>query len=385
MLFQRRLRELIASAICLTLWSLFFSVPALPESLLEVQSKNFGRIPLTFESNQGQANAETKFLSRGRGYSISFEEHEAVLALSKHKSPNKVPHESGSRGLSEPKPSSHLIRLHLVGADETPQLSGEEKLSGTVNYFRGKSPSQWHTAIPTFAKVKYSGVYPGIDLLYYGNQEHLEFDFKVAAGADTKLIQLRFPGANKLQLDSEGNLTIFATNGKVTFRKPAIYQTGPKGEKQFIKGEFLFLSSNTIGFRLGTYDKARSLVIDPILSYSTYLGRFGEGDAIAVDSSGNAYITGLAGLDFPTTAGVTGEISAPKPGSYNSVFVTKLNSSGTAVVYSTYLSGTGGDQGTAITVDAQGNAYSCIPSTMRSHEGYRCSQATGDERRGAYA
>jgi hypothetical protein len=226
-----------------------------------------------------------------------------------------------------------------------------------VNYFRGRSPSRWHTAIPTYAKVKYSGVYPGIDLVYYGGQEHLEFDFKVAAGADTKQIQLRFAGARKLQIDSEGNLTIFATNGKVAFRKPAIYQTGPKGEKQFIKGEFLLLSSNTIGFRLGAYDKARPLVIDPILSYSTYLGRFGEGDAIAVDSSGNAYITGLAGLDFPTTAGVPEEISAPKPGSYNSVFVTKLNSSGTAVLYSTYLSGTGGDQGTAIAVDAQGNAY----------------------------
>ncbi len=337
--------------ICLAVGFLFLLHPAFPESMSEVQSENYGKLPLSFESNLGQIDSTAKFLARGFGYSIFFLDHEADIVFLR---------KSADRSISQHSPADFItdkIRMQLIGSGETAHLSGEERLPGTANYFHGASTAEWRTAIPTYAKVKYSAVYPGVDLVYYGNQQRLEFDFQVAAGADTKQIQLRFAGARKLKLDSEGNLTIFAPNGKVSFRKPVIYQTAPGEQKKSIQGEFVVISSDTVGFHIGTYDHAKPLVIDPILSYSTYLGRAGRGTAIAVDSVGAAYITGWAEVDFPTTAGTPEQISAPKPENVYSAFVTKLNSSGTALVYSTYLSGTGSDQGTTIAVDGQGNAY----------------------------
>ena len=331
-----------------------FVRPVFTQSISKPSIERYGKIPLNFEINQGQANSSTRFISRGVGYSLLLEDRDAVLILSNKQA------SGAARGASAPKNKENVatdvIRMQLAGSKTTAHPVGSEKLDGTVNYFRGTSPTQWQTAIPTYGKVGYSNVYPGIDLVYYGNQRHLEFDFEVSPNGRTESIQLRFAGTKKLSLDREGSLTIVGSNGKVSFHKPIIYQIDSNG-KHFIEGGFVLSAADTVSFRVGNYDRTKSLVIDPILSYSTYLGSFGTGYAITTDASGNAYITGSAGLDFPNTPGAPEQIGTPKGDGLVSAFVAKLNSSGTALIYSTYLSGTGNDFGKAIAVDKEGNAY----------------------------
>jgi carbohydrate binding protein with CBM6 domain/beta-propeller repeat-containing protein len=241
------------------------------------------------------------------------------------------------------------IRMSIVGAAPAPLVSGLEELPGKANYFIGKDPAKWRTNVPTYAKVHYREIYPGIDLVYYGNQRQLEYDFVVAPGADPNKIVLGFKGADKIEIDAQGDLVLDAPGGAIRQHKPVIYQE-IDGVRQEIAGSYVRKSANRVGFKVAAYDQSRPLIIDPVvLSYSTYLGGTGNdtGAGIAVDANGNAYVTGSASSGFPTT-----------PGAFNAtgggVFVTKLNAAGTALVYSTYLGiGSGG----AIAVDADGNAY----------------------------
>jgi hypothetical protein len=213
--------------------------------------------------------------------------------------------------------------------------------------------------VATYGKVSYKGVYPGVDLVYYGNQRQLEYDFVMAPGADPKQVKLHFSGARDLKLDGEGDLWVVSKNGQIAFHEPVVYQN-IDGRRHSIAGKFRLLANNTIGFAVGNYDHARALVIDPTLEYSTYLGGSGsgasgsnEGNAIAVDGSGEAYVTGYtSSVNFPTTAGAPQTSS--RGGRY--AFVTKLNASGVGLVYSTYLGG-GFDAGLGIAVDLSGNAY----------------------------
>jgi hypothetical protein len=172
--------------------------------------------------------------------------------------------------------------------------------------------------VQTFAKVKYAGVYPGIDLVYYGNQRQLEYDFVVAPGASPKSIRLQFAGAKKVDLTADGDLTVSAANGQIAFHKPVVYQV-KDGLRQPVDGQFAVLAKNAIGFTLGRYDRSKPLVIDPVLSYSTYLGgTLADGaNGIAVDSSGNAYVVGSTfSTNFPVTTGAAQSVNN-EPANFN--------------------------------------------------------------------
>jgi len=320
-----------------------------------VLDASYGKLPLSFEANQGQSDPQAKFQSRGNGYSLFLTDKEAVLALTKGDGTSK---NHVRRGTLRTQPSTYaamtdVIHMQLVGASNNLRITGNEQLPGTANYFIGNDPSKWHANVPTYAKVKYSGAYPGIDLVYYGSQRQLEYDFIVAPGVSPKPVRLHFAGAEKLRLDSDGDLTIMAKHGKIAFHKPVIYQV-KDGQRQPIEGRFALLDRNTVGFALGQYDRSRGLVIDPRLVYSTYLGGSG-GDAavaIAVDSAGNTYIAGNTGsADFPVTGSAFQK-------HYRSSFVTKFNPSGSALVYSTYLGAlNGGSSADGIAVDGERNVY----------------------------
>ena len=270
---------------------------------------DYGKLPLSFEANQGQSESRVKFLSRGNGYSLFLTDRAAVLALTKSganvdpKMPRvAVTGNSSARYAAARK--TDVVRMELAGAAQGIRVEGAEQLPGTANYFIGNDPEKWHANVPTFAKVKYAGVYPGIDLVYYGNQRHLEYDFVVAPGADAKQVKLHFAGAERLALNADGDLTVVAKNGEIAFHKPAVYQqaSGSASQRQAVDGRFVLLAGNSVGFVIGRYNTGRELVIDPTLEYSTYLGGSDSdyATAITADSSGNSYLTGVSvSTNFP--------------------------------------------------------------------------------------
>jgi uncharacterized protein (TIGR03437 family) len=322
--------------------------------------ESYGKLPLSFEANTGQVDGSVKFLARGSGYGLYLTADEAVLALRK----------GGCAGPPAADAWAHqtdVVRMRLAGASSGAAApAGEDQLPGTANHFVGNDPARWHTRVPTYAKVRYHGVYPGVDLVYYGNRRQLEYDFVVAPGANPKLIRLHFAGAKALRLGTDGDLVVTAAGGAMTFHQPAVYQL-VDGQRKAVEGSFAVLAKNTVGFRVGSYDRGKPLVIDPVLVYSTYLGGssysgqsgFGDGArGLAVDGSGNAYVTGYTySADFPVTQGAFQTTSGACSGCV-AAFVTKLNPSGTALVYSTYLGASGGGAyANALAVDASGNAY----------------------------
>ena len=331
----------------------------------------YGKLPLSFEANQGQTDPQVRFLSRGAGYSLFLTSTEAVLALTEgpqQKPAARAARAPGSAGAEGPAlhaaraSISHdnktaVLRMKLVGANAKAEVIGQDELPGKSNYFIGNDPKKWHTNVRQFAKVRYEGVYPGIDLVYYGNQRKLEYDFVLQPGANPQAIRLGIEGARRLRLE-QGDLVLTNDVGDVHLRSPHIYQEA-NGVRQEVRGRYVITSRNEVGFRVAAYDRRRALVIDPVLAYSTYLGGSGsEGGGglsggIAVDSAGNAYVTGrTSSTDFPTV----NPIQSTNHGAVDA-FVTKFNADGSALVYSTYLGGSGDDIGTAITVDSTGNAY----------------------------
>ena len=258
---------------------------------------------------------------------------------------------------TQPAARGTVMRMRLRGANPRAAVHGAEKLPGIVNYFIGNDPRKWRTSIPTYGKVRLQSVYPGIDLVYYGNQRQLEYDFVVAPGADPRRIQLAFEGADKTTVDAAGDLVLRAGAQDVRFRKPRVYQEIAGRQVNVAAGWSLDGGPRTTGasFRVAAYDCSRELTIDPVLVYSTCIGGpmgSDDGSAIAVDAQGCAYVTGAtASTDFPVTPGGT-PFSA-----LGDVFVTKLSPDGTSPVYSTCLGGSSQDRGMGIAVDAQGNAY----------------------------
>ena len=242
-------------------------------------------------------------------------------------------------------------RIHLLGGNPAAHASGTGRLPGIANYFLGNDPSQWRTRIPTYAQVRYPEVYPGIGLVYYGNQQQLEYDFQVAPGADAGQIRLEFAGAQSLSVDAAGDLQVQVGEQRLVQHKPVVYQevAGHAGRWRLVAAGFV-VRGQEVGFALGTYDRREPLIIDPVLIYSTYLGGNGnssfggdEGSGIAVDAAGNAYVTGYTSSpDFPTVNALQ-----PALGDLNgsNAFVAKLSADGSALVYSTYLGGSGGDDG----------------------------------------
>ena len=330
--------------------------------------QNYGQIPLSFEANQGQTASQVNFLSQGSGYALFLTPTGAVLNLqtpagSTSSQGISTPFEDS--GCATPAAGGVALAINLVGANTQAQAVGQDQLPWTSNYFVGNDPSQWRTGIANYGKVAYQDIYPGVNLVYYGNQQQLEYDFVVAAGADPGSIRFDVQGADSLSLDASGNLVVDMPSpptplpegegNVVVEHAPVIYQE-IGGKQQSVAGQFVLLGADEVGFQVGPYDASQSLVIDPVLSYSTYLGGNSDdyGCGIAVDGSGNAYVTvWTLSSNFPTT---TGAYQTSLGGGWDA-FVTKLNASGTALVYSTYLGGNGNDWGYDIAVDGSGNAY----------------------------
>jgi len=439
--------------------------------------QSYGRMPLSFEPNEGQTDGRVRFLARGGGYTIYLTDDEAVLTLRKPQPEQFVMNRLGRFGksrlpgrlapfspldtrsgrwpsladnleslwhslipdLSQPVPepntgkgavpagvesqSPQVVRMRLVGGNTNGRVVGLDQLPGRSNYFIGNDPKKWRTNVPNYAKVKYENVYPGVDLVYYGDSlkgGRLEYDFVVAPGANPNQIKLSFAGADGMRVDAaSGDLVLKLGDDEVRFRKPAVYQPavaavddlrtrGPKdralecggltppclpelaagtsggtdaGHNESIghgrrrqaaalqgglrpqvsklDGSFELASNNEVSFRMAGYDPKRALVIDPVLSYSTYLGGTAGDSAtgIAVDSSGNAYVIGTTESDdFPTANPIQATCHGPASDCFNA-FVAKLNAAGSALVYSTYLGGSSYNEGRAIAADSFGNAY----------------------------
>ncbi|TMH84546.1 MAG: hypothetical protein E6H44_14885 [Betaproteobacteria bacterium] len=321
-------------------------------------SQSYGKLPLHFEANQGQTHQDVRFLARGSGYSLYLTPTEAALTLTKQVSPARKP---AAHGKSEPRGAATgtALRISFAGANPRPRVTGLEELPGKANYFIGNDPAKWRTNVPTYAKVRYTDLYPRIDLLYYGNQRQLEYDLVVRPGADPTRIVLDIQGADRLQVDAQGDLVLQTTVGPIRQRKPVIYQE-IDGVRKDIPGGYVLKGEHQVGYKVAAYDASQPLVIDPILSYSTYLGGSNEDrdTRIAVDAAGNAYVAGeTVSSNFPTTAGAFQTTFGGGVFGAGDVFVTKLNPTGSALVYSTYLGGSSSDAGYGIAVDAAGNAY----------------------------
>ena len=317
-----------------------------------------GRLPLGFQPNRGQVDPRVQFLSRGLGYDLFLTRGRALLALQ----------------VSSLRPHAVGLGMRLLGTSGTGQPIGEKRLPGLVNYFRGNDPRQWRAHIETFAEVHYPRPYPGVDLVYYGNQGTLEYDFVVSPGADPSVIRLAFEGATP-RIETNGDLILRIGHQVLRFRKPVVYQPSAAG-KDPVNGRFIVAANREVRFGLGDYDRRRPLVIDPVLVYSSYLGGTSQPTTIngmAMNANGQMYVTGVTNaLDLPTTAGVVSPhcpaavTGSTKCGasSQSAAFVSKISADGGSLIYSTYLGGDGSanggegsDVGVAVAVDSQDNAY----------------------------
>lgn len=371
------------------------AVPAPAAHPVSVQ-RSFADLPLAFEPNQGQSDPAVLFQSRMAGYSLYLTADEAVI---------------GMRGAARP------LRLAWQGAGAHPDVSGLDRLPGKHHYLKGSDPARWHRNIPTYGKVRYHGLYPGIDLVYYGRDRHLEYDLVVAPGADPKQIRLALTGMDGMQIDRDGTVQVQLAQQRLSLSKPVIYQEGAAG-RQPVDGGYVRLADNRLGLRIGRYDASRPLIIDPVLSFSTYLGGTGAefGRGVAVVPNGNVYVVGqttsrditfsngikassdidvllaqfdpsgtlqavvyLGGSGTDRGFGVAADSSAvyivgdttstnfpvfPNPGAAQATnkgnadaFVAKLNSADLSSAYVTYLGGTQAEEALGVAVDGSGNAY----------------------------
>ncbi len=321
--------------------------PAAPATDKSAWLQAYGKLPLSFMENQGQLAQEVRYAAHGARYDLFLTSQEAVVALRHSQHLDFSPrHRAASlkalralRKSGSATTTTASLRLRFAGANPAPEIAGLENLPGKVNYFIGNDPKKWHTGIPTFAQVKYSQVYPGVDLLFYGHQRNLEYDFIVAPGADPRAIRMNLSGARKLHVDAQGDVLVSVDGGDVVLQKPLVYQN-INGRRQEIAANYS-LRGNDVSFAIAPYDHREPLIVDPVLNYATYLGGTsddGAGYAIAVDSSGDAYIAGQTlSTDFPPTSVLT-----PGGNTNGTGFVVELNPAGSALMYSTYLGSSGG-------------------------------------------
>ena len=320
-----------------------YAIKPVADSTLIVDGK-YGAIPLHFEVNAGQANEQVRYLANGNGYSLFLNSDEAVFVFSKQE-------EDGGT-------HADILRMKFVDANPSPLIMGEKILEGKTNYLVGNDRSKWKTDIPNYERIRYQEIYNGVDVVFYGNQKNLEYDFVVQPNTPTDQIGIEFAGVDDLAIVENGDLTLTSRSNVLRQHKPIAYQE-INGEQREVEINYSIRSEDrTIGFQIGAYDQSQPLVIDPVLSFSTYLGGNSEtfGTGIAVDSNGNSYVAGYTSstTGFP----LVGAFQNQNPGG-NAAFVTKLNPAGTAFVYSTYLTGNslGNSAAYSIAVDPAGNAY----------------------------
>lgn len=338
---------------------------------------SYSRLPLSFERAPDASARGARFLARGSGYGLFLTGSEAILSLaSQQMAPQSTQEILGRRAAFAPaaRSSAAVLRMKLLGANATPRISGINRLPGVSNYFIGNDPAQWRTQVPQYGRIKYSSVYRGIDLVYYGNQRQLEYDFIVSPGADPRRIHFAIQGARHVGLGARGDLILDTGSGRVVQHAPVVYQE-VSGVRKPVAGHYVLRtahharsSTRQIGFRIGRYDHRRPLIIDPVLLYSSYFGgsAFDKGYGIAYDAAGNILV---AGHTFSTNLPVKNAAQPKYVGGGNIIFggdafVAKLNAAGSALVYCTYLGGNNFDFATAIAVDGSGNA--CVAGQTTS-------------------
>jgi hypothetical protein len=336
----------------------------------------YGKLPVTFEPNLGQLDSRVKFTARGFGYTMFLTATETVFVMRGKQSekPASAPvtvkrpksfgefeqqitkrHEQKRERRNQEREAQSVVRMKLSGSNEDPAVMGISELPGKVNHFLTNDSKKWATDVPLYSQVQYKSVYPGIDMVYYGSQRQLEYDFVVAPGADPSIIALSFEGADRVEVNPEGDLLIHAQGKVLRQQKPAVYQE-VNGKQQAVDSRFV-MKGNRVGFQLGSYDAARPLIIDPVLTYSTFLGDEVDDDNgfdVAVDADGNAYVVGQTlGEVFPTED----PLQSVNADANFDVFVTKFNPSGSALIYSTYLGGTTDEAAYSVALDSDRNVY----------------------------
>jgi hypothetical protein len=336
----------------------FTSLSRTPQIAARQIARAYDQIPLIFEANQGQSDAQVKFLAHGNGYGLFLTPEEAVLVLQ----------QPAARAGLPTRPAS-VVRLQLAKANPSPEISAADELPGKSNYLIGRDPRKWHRNVPQFSRVRYHSVYPGIDLVYYGRPGQLEYDFEIAPGADPSQVSWRVESSDENdfeqpRLDRNGDLLLATAGGQVRFAAPHVYQKNGDRE-QTVAGRFALGHHGAVGFEIGAYDRSRLLIIDPVVNYSTYLGGNGAEScsaitgaaftpgcpSIAVDSASDAYIAGAttSTVAFPIPTG------APTPAPVNGpadVFITKFDNTGSVVLFTTFLGGSGTDTPAGIAVDS---------------------------------
>ncbi|MEY2541815.1 MAG: hypothetical protein QOI22_1417 [Verrucomicrobiota bacterium] len=325
-------------------------------------------LPLRFEENNGSFDPQVKYLARGPSYTLFLTPAETVLTIRQGGQGEAAKSDAKLRSVSSakaraPDSKASIVRVRLEGANRAGTLRGESELSAPTNYFIGNDPAKWRAA-RNYERVRCESVYPGVDVLYHGKQQELEYDFEVAPGADPGRIVLRYEGVRRLHVDVDGSLVLkLKAGGELRQHRPVAYQV-VNGERREVASRYLVKGKQRMAFELGDYDASQVLVIDPpVLSYSTYVGApLGPGGAstdighgIAVDSAGHVYVVGeTTSTNFPT-------LNQYQTDQTNTdAFVIKLdtNASGAAsLLYSTYLGGSGIDIGHGIAADSAGNAY----------------------------
>ncbi|ROZ76074.1 SBBP repeat-containing protein [Ramlibacter sp. WS9] len=341
--------------LCLAASGLAFAQPA-PQAKLPVVddvANGIDAFPLAFEQNLGQADPIVKFLARGLGYQVFLTAQEAVMVLPLDEATHttRLSPDSPSLKESPPERQAAVIRMRFAGANPSPVLKGEQPLGHKTNYLASADPTQNIAGVPSHAKVKYEAVYPGVDVVYYSNAGRLEYDLLVAPAASTDAIKISFPDISRISVSKEGDLVLGMPNGDIRYHKPVAYQQ-VDGSRRLVDAEYVIAGEGHVGFRLGAYDQHKPLVIDPILSYSS--ASWGSAKGVAVDSAGNAYLVGSIGASgLPASTGYLTKLAGTQD-----AYVAKIDPTGTRLIWATYLGARRAvTYGNAIAVDASGNAY----------------------------
>jgi hypothetical protein len=352
---------------------------ATPAARSRIQASN-AALPLAFEPNLGQTDAQVKYLARGNGYTLFLTGNDAVFTLhSPQEEHSKVRRSdfisnAHRRNHAAQKDLSSVVRMQLAGGNSSARVEASGQLPGVSNYFIGNDSSKWRSDVAHYARVSYQDVYPGVNMAFHGAQRQVEFDFVVAPGADAKPIGFHFTGTQGMKTDDSGNLVIVSAAGNVLLHKPVAYQE-QNGKRQPVDAQFVLTAKNQVNFALGNYDHSRELVIDPSVTYSDYLGGSAEDDGygITFDSSGNAYVAGQTeSTNFPVAGGVLPNTNA---GGFD-VFVTKIAANGSSLVYSTYVGGSSDESGNSIAVDSSGDAFVVGGTTSTNFPTHSAYQST---------
>jgi len=321
-------------------------------------SNRYGKIPLSFEPNVGQSDPQVQYISRASGYALFLTPRETVFLLKSGSPKTSDATKSGLNG-SAPFERGSSLRLQFLNSNPGAPLTAANKLPGKINYLIGSDSKSWHTNIPTFATVAQHDLYRGIDVVYYGTQQQLEYDFVVSAGADPRAIALSFAGSKKVHVDQSGDLIVSVPAGDVRMRKPLVYQQAADGERKLVAAKYVLRGASRASISVGSYNQKQTLIIDPILEYSTYLGgsNIDGGNAIAVAQDRTAFIAGgTFSTDFPTAHPLQPNHGGPDDFARDA-FVAKLSADGSTLLYATYLGGKNEDIANGIAVDTFGDAY----------------------------